>query len=517
MRRWYTLIEILQFPLQVLFLAMVLMGLSGVILNPNFNTIFLIDNKLVIMMAELFRYFGGFIIMNFPLLILIKALAKRYDDSVVVFIGILGYAMFHVAMLFFAPTNLPAEAYYAFLGIQVNTSVMMNPSYNGLLVPLQTGIIGLIIVLSITRFAYHSSRNRFTYGSLGFVDRNVQAAIITILFSLLAGVVVAFIWPYFIRGSVSMFTFLSEDLNNPINLFIYGVLDRLYAVFNMSGLLRGLFWFTSLGGTWINAFGQTFLGDINVWVAQTSISVFGLGAGRLITPYFVLNIFAIPSMLVGIYGVYTDKMERRRFRLFFLLAALISILSGTLLPLEIFLLICAPLLFMFHIFMTGALFALFSATNVYLGYSFSGNVLTATPGSIIDMIVYWRNIDLFRPLLIIVMVGLITGILYFAATTYYFRKGAVNLIDVNELEHRLTAFLASVGGIENIRMIHASPTKLTVQVFDRSVVDFSKIHHHDVSRIVETRAGYSLSYGAPSYMLRHEVAKLQKLLPTQSV
>ena len=105
MRRWYTFIEILQFPLQVLFVAMVLMGLSGVILNPNFNTIFLIDNKLVILMAELFRYFGGFIIMNFPLLILIKALAKRYDDSVVVFTGILGYVMFHVAMLFFAPTN----------------------------------------------------------------------------------------------------------------------------------------------------------------------------------------------------------------------------------------------------------------------------------------------------------------------------------------------------------------------------------------------------------------------------
>ena len=516
MRRWYTFIEILQFPLQVLFIAMVLMGLSGVILNPNFNTIFLIDNKLIIMLAELFRYFGGFIIMNFPLLILIKALAKRYDDSVVVFTGILGYVMFHVAMLFFAPTNLPAEAYYAFLGIQVNASVLLHSTYSGVLVPLQTGLLGFVIVLSITRFAFHSSRNHFTYGALGFINRNIRVAINTIFLSLLAGIAVAILWPYFIRGSVSVFTFLSEDLNNPINLFIYGVLDRVYAVLNMSGLLRGMFWFTSLGGAWINAFGQTFLGDINVWVAQTSISVFGLGAGRLITPYFVLNIFAIPFMLIGIYSVYTDKMERRRYRLFFLLAGFISILSGTLLPLEIFLMICAPLLFIFHLFMTGALFALFSALNVYLGYSFSGNVLTATPGSIIDMIVYWRNVDLFKPLLIIVVIGLITGLLYLAATTYYFRKGAVNLIDVNELNHRLTAFLASVGGIENIRMIHAAPTKLTVQVYDRSVVDFSKIHHHDVSRIVETRAGYSLSYGAPSYMLRHEVVKQQKLLPIQS-
>jgi phosphotransferase system IIB component len=114
------------------------------------------------------------------------------------------------------------------------------------------------------------------------------------------------------------------------------------------------------------------------------------------------------------------------------------------------------------------------------------------------------------------LVGVVIALLYLSATIYYFRKGAVNLIDVNELEHRLSAFLASVGGIDNIRMIHAAPTKLTVQVFDRSVIDFSKIHHHDVSRIVETRAGYSLSYGAPSYMLRNEVVKRQKLLPMQS-
>ena len=143
--------------------------------------------------------------------------------------------------------------------------------------------------------------------------------------------------------------------------------------------------------------------------------------------------------------------------------------------------------------MTGVLFALFEALKVYLGYSFSGNVLTATPGSVIDMVVYWRNIDLIKSLSIIVVVGILTGLIYLAATTYYFKKGAVNLVDVNELQHRLSAFLASVGGIENIRMIHAAPTKLTVQVFDRTVVDFSKIHHYDVSRIVETRAGYALS------------------------
>ena len=516
MRRWYTFIEILQFPLQILFIAMVFMGLSGVILNPNFNTIFPVTNTLVIQIAEMFSYFGGFIIMNFPLLILIKALAKRYDDSVVVVTGILGYVMFHVAMMFFGPTNLPAAAYYAFLGIQVDASTLMNSSATGMLVPLQTGIVGFIIVLNITRWAYHHSRNRLNYGTLGFIDRKIQSAIVTLFLCLGAGVITAFVWPYFIRASIQLFTFLAEDLTNPINLFLYGIFDRIYAVLNMSGLLRGMFWFTEMGGTWINAFGETFLGDIQVWTAQTANSIFGLGAGRLITPYFVLNIFAVPAMLVGIYSVFTDKMERRRYRLFILLAALISILSGTLLPLELFLLVCAPLLYLFHLLMTGVLFALFEALKVYLGYSFSGNVLTATPGSVIDMIVYWRNIDLNKSLSIIVVVGILTGLIYLAATTYYFKKGAVNLVDVNELQHRLSAFLASVGGIENIRMIHAAPTKLTVQVFDRTVVDFSKIHHYDVSRIVETRAGYALSYGAPSYMLWNEVMKLKKQLPVNT-
>ena len=47
-----------------------------------------------------------------------------------------------------------------------------------------------------------------------------------------------------------------------------------------------------------------------------------------------------------------------------------------------------------------------------------------------------------------------------------------------------------------------------MQVHDRSKVDFKKIHHR-VSKIVETRAGYAISYGSSSYMICAYLKALQ--------
>ena len=69
----------------------------------------------------------------------------------------------------------------------------------------------------------------------------------------------------------------------------------------------------------------------------------------------------------------------RRIRLFFLLAILVSLVTGTLLPLELYLLILTPLLFVFHLVVTGALFGIFQSMSVTLGFSYTGSTVTAMP------------------------------------------------------------------------------------------------------------------------------------------
>lgn len=506
MRRWHSLIEILQFPLEVLFLATVLLGTGSLLLSTNFSTILTIKGEYITLFAELFRFFGGFIILNFPLLILIKSLAKRYDDSVVVFTGILGYIMFHVATMFFASTGMPIQAYYSMFGLSVDASTLQLSS-SSILVPIQTGLVALFIVSAITRISYKRSRRRLPYGIFGFIDRNLSTAISTLFLSLLAGIVTALVWPTVIGMFMAIFNFIAADITNPVNLFVYGIMDRLMGIFNLSGLIRGMFWFGSLGGSWIDSFGANYLGDVGMWTAQQAVSIVNLGPGRLITPYFVLNIFAVPALLIAIYRTFTDKIERQRYLGFMVLAVIISIFSGTLLPVEIYLLIMAPLLFVFHVFSTGVLFALFQVLKVAVGYTYTGNVIVGMPGSVIDLIVYWRNLDMQRSMSLIVVIGILTFLIYLAVTTAYFQYGAVNLVNLTEKESKVNGLLESIGGLGNIRLINASPAKLTVQVYDRSVVDFSKIHHHDVSRIIETRAGYALSFGSCSYMLWSDIKK----------
>ena len=169
----------------------------------------------------------------------------------------------------------------------------------------------------------------------------------------------------------------------------------------------------------------------------------------------------------------------------------------------------APLLFTFHIIFSALLFAVLPMFGVTLGYSFYGNVLVGTPGSIVDLLVLIRNPIYQKSLVIILFIGLMTFLLYYAVTSYYYRKGAISIINPNEKALVISELLSSIGGLDNIRLANASIGKVIIQVINRDLVDFSKIHHR-ANKIVDTRAGFAISYGASSYMIYSELKKLKE-------
>jgi phosphotransferase system IIB component len=72
-----------------------------------------------------------------------------------------------------------------------------------------------------------------------------------------------------------------------------------------------------------------------------------------------------------------------------------------------------------------------------------------------------------------------------------------------------------LGGLENLKLINSSLFSLTVQVHNRDLVDFHKIHHHYITRIVESKAGYALTYGACSHILWMDIQHRLKELSYQ--
>jgi len=515
MRRWNSYIEIIYFPLEVLYISTLLLGVTGLILSRNFQVFFSLNQPILLRLVDMIRYLSAMLIRYFPVLFLLRGVYRRNEDGMIVIAGLLGYVAFHIGTVFFAPTNLIAEVYGSVLGIQASSNMLYTLS-SGVLNSLQTGIFGALAVLLITRLCAGWLKKRSPYGVLGFVDKNVSIVFDTLFLSLIAGIMAAFIFPLIINGAQQFFVFISTDLNNPVNLFFYGIVDRLFSIFGLSEWLHNQFWFNSLGGSWSDALGSIYLGDVSIWNGQLAKDIYGFGAGKLITPYYILNIFAVPAFILASYQTYTDKIVRKRMRVFVGFSLLASAMFGTLLPIEIFLLFTTPLLFIFHLAYTGLLFAVLNAIGVAIGYTFTGSVAIATPGTLLDLLILIRNPFFQKSLAILLFIGLMSALLYYALGTYYYRKGAINLIIPNEREVLIQELLDSIGGLDNIKLINASVGKLIVQVKDREGVDFSKIHHR-VSKIVDTRAGYALTYGSSSYMIWSKInLMLSQSKPEQS-
>ena len=508
-RRWHSLLDIFMFPLKLLFVGVILIALSTLVLNPNTSVFFSVNNQMILILANLLKTAGQFIVLNFPLFVMLKMLARRNGQGVGVVSGVLGYVVFLTVTMYMAPQNLASAAYDNILGLSLNTSSIKGLS--GLVqYPLQTGLVGAVCVGLVSRIAYQQSRGKLRYGIFSFIDRDTYALILAVFYSLILGIVFSVGWPIVIKAIYAVFDFIASDISNPINMFVYGLFDRVMSVLNLGGIVRYTFWFTEMGGTWLDMTGTSYAGDVAVWAAQTARNLYPSGFGRFITPYYVLNLFAIPGMLMALYTTFTDKIEKRRVRMLFLIGIVVSMLTGVILPLEILLLVTAPLLFGMHIFASGVLFGVCQAMNLNLGFTFTGKTAAAMPGNLFDLLVYVRNINAASTIQGILILGAICFVLYFVMTKAYYSFLALDLFNTGLTSKKVDGFSAAVGGIENIKMVNSSPFRLYVQVYDSNLIDYNQFKQLGASRILETRAGYAIDFGAGSTIYRRELTKRMK-------
>lgn len=483
-----------------------MLGIGELIVNDNFVLFYTISNQYILSLARLFILAGKFVIANFPLLVVLKLVSKKTHSSFTIIMGLAGYVIFLITTMLIAPEGLPATSFSSIFGISytaVNTAtgVLTNRF------PIQTGMIGAFVVAFCTHMAYLHSRGKHNYGFLGFVDRNTYGVILNIIYCTIAGAIVSLGWEYFNNYSQDVINFIAGDITNPMNMFTYGIMDRMSSVFYVGASIREPFWYTALGGSWNSLTGEAVQGDVTIWSQVIQSGSSALSYGRFITPYYVLNIFAIPGMLVGLFTLYTDRIQRSRLVVFLLLIMLASALTGTLLPLELFLLFLAPLLLVFHIIYTGILFGIFEYLGIYLGFSYSGDVVTALPGKAIDYIFLLRNADYLSTLRTIMIVGLMSFVIYLLVTRIYFKYLAFDMFDLGKKKALANGFAEAIGGIENIKMINASPYRLIIQLSDTENIDLVKIRKLGATKVSRTRAGLAFSFGASSIMIKRLLDK----------
>lgn len=511
MSKWHGLLEYFQFPLKVLFFATILLGVGSSIINPNISFLWNIDNSIVQLISEMMRYSGGFLIQMFPLFVFIKLLTRKFEDSVPVFIGFVSFLIINVVVLFLENTNAIPYFYGNLMGIQMNFDA---DSIFGEItrIPYNTGILTLVIAYYITVRCYLKSRHYTMHGVLSFIDHDSWAMILCFLLSIGFGVVIAYGWPFVITMINTLFEYISRDILNPMNMFFYGLIDRLSLMFGTSNITREAFWLSELGGTATDNFGVLYNGDVNTWFALQNLNIVTTNAGHLITPYYVINIFLIPSFLIAYYSMVSNSKDRHRYLLFFLIAILLSVFCGNAFPMEIFMLILSPLLYVLYLVIVALSFACFQIMGVSIGYTLSGSLMVANPGSILDVFQFFRNPDMMYTLSVVGGFGILSAVIFFFATRSYFRKYAIGLFSLSDRKLVTQRVIESLGGIKNITQVQSTPDKLTVGLIHRERVDFDALREEGAYTILESKEGYLIRLSNLSTIVAKEIKKSLKQL-----
>ena len=245
----------------------------------------------------------------------------------------------------------------------------------------------------------------------------------------------------------------------PWGLFIYGVLNRLLIVTGLHNILNSFAWFI-VG----NYHGVT--GDMNRFFAGDP------RAGAFMAGFFPVMMFGLPAACLAMY--HTARPERRAAVAGLLLSiALTTFLTGVTEPVEFTFMFLAPGLYLVHALLTGLSFIIMNALDVRLGFGFSAGLF--------DYILNFKYAT--HPLLLLPV-----GALYFALYYGIFRFAIVKFdlkTPGREAEEqpaaarapaaggaeRARAYIAALGGAQNLQSVNACTTRLRLIVRSQDKVD----------------------------------------------
>lgn len=507
-RRFDIFLDAAQFPLIVMFIASILLGLGNLLTNQQLSTVFGNTENILIISAFL-KTCGFYIIQYFPLILLFYILTKKFDDTAAGLIGVVSYFTLLITTMFFVKAKLPNYAYSTSFGLSIDS---VNFSFLGSTVryPLNLGVFATLICYYLVKICFNHTRNRRTYGATAFIDKNTMALILSIIFSVFMGFVISYVWPVFIQALSGVFSFIADDITNPFNLFIYGIVDKLMSIYNLGDIPRSVFWFSEFGGSWLDGFGRKFAGDVAIWTTQISSSSLTSGIGRFITPLYLIQIFAIPGYLCAMFSMYTNRFERRKYVLFLVIACLASAFMGSSLPFDMVMICTTPLLYFIHVFISGVLFAVLQWSKIFIGYKYIGSVGMAAPGSLGDLLIYVNSPTMFQAIQVLFTIGLVVFALYFAITRLYYRYLAIDMFQSGDEKALVNDVVEALGSLDNIRLIDSNPFRILVQVHEETKVDISKLRTLCNSKVFESKTGFVLYFYKASHAIHVEISRMIK-------
>ncbi|MBS3991221.1 MAG: PTS transporter subunit EIIC [Erysipelothrix sp.] len=501
MKRWHSLFDGMSASLKYYLILTLIYGVVGSFAIPIISNVIRFDTVRAIRLFGITRLILVFLIQLFPFVVLVSLAQRKLKHSGAVVASIISGIIIYSMTLFIPLSQISNQYAFGLFNLTLSSTDFVSQ-------PVQLGLVMTLLSYQIVKLSIGIAKRRIPYGFTGFIDSDTWVILYTILLSVVIGYLVVLGWPWVIMGIEAVMKFIAQDITNPVNLFIYGMLEHVLILINLQSVLYTNFWFSTLGGSWINPAGTLILGDVNIWNAQIASGIIPTGVGRFMSGWYVIQMFMIPAVLWGIYFQFSDKFDTRRYRNMFILLTLASILIGFRLPFEVFLVLAAPLLYIIYIIVSSMIFAVTSALSISLGpISFTGTNFLL-PGNGLHTFLYLRNPLLSERVWQLFMVGGASFIIMAFITHHYYKSFAMDFITIGNKQRSVEHILLAMGGLDNIKMVHSTFSKVHLIAYDKSKVDFNRVTVYGVSRIIENRNGYILNLGGGSGMIRKDILKL---------
>ncbi|HSE69439.1 MAG TPA: PTS transporter subunit EIIC [Nocardioidaceae bacterium] len=226
------------------------------------------------------------------------------------------------------------------------------------------GVFGGILVGLISAVLWQRYYRIALPPYLAFFGGRRFVPILTANACLVLGVAMAFAYPAFDRGLLSLGQWLVQ--NEIVGAGIYGFANRLLIPFGLHHILNSVPWFAV--GRYETDSGAVVNGDIARFLAGDPT------AGGFMTGFFPIMMFALPAAALAIY--HESARHRRKYVGGIMLsAALTSFLTGVTEPLEFAFMFVAWPLYLIHAVLTGTSMALVNALGMKNGFGFSAGFI----------------------------------------------------------------------------------------------------------------------------------------------
>ena len=318
-------------------------------------------------------------------------------------------------------------------------------------------ICGLIAAWSFDKF-----KDTELPDFLAFFSGKRSVAIISALLSLVAALVLMFVWPLVFGGLVAFGEWMLTL--GPVGAGLYGFFNRLLIPLGLHHALNAVFWFDIAG-----------VNDLNNFLAgQGTRGV----TGQYMTGFFPVMMMGLPGAALAMYV--TSKPSKKKATGGILIgAAFAAFLVGITEPLEFLFMFLAPGLYLIHAIFMGISMGVTAALPVRSGFGFSGGF--------IDLILQWVNPLAMNPWAIFVM-GAFWFLVYFLVFRFVILKWNLKTpgrgADEDDDEasdstatgadkYILTAdrFIEALGGKGNIDEVENCATRLRLSLNDVSLAD----------------------------------------------